>query len=241
MPAILGAVAGQLIVSVSGIRDTTLAQVQAFADEVATRDVPLSFLAAPRLKGGYRLAEDADTCAWLRERRSGDDAIVLHGYNQVPSRRRRAEFAELGAHEAGLRLLAADRMLEQIGLRTRIFAAPRWNASPGARSALAGRGFRTNLGFTSIEDVMTGTSTKARVLGIGDGFSAESWWCRLLVRNTVRVARRGGVVRLSVAAKHLGEPVTGKAVFDCIDLALLHGAQPVTYRNLTSTALRRAA
>jgi predicted deacetylase len=234
-------VAGQLIVSVSGIRDDTLSRVRVFTADAAKRDVPLSFLVAPRLKGGYRLADDGNTCAWLRERRAGNDAIVLHGYNQVPSRRRRAEFAELGAHEADLRLLAADRVLEQIGLRTRIFAAPRWNASPGARSALAGRGFRSNLGFTTIENVVTGTSTRARVLGIGDGFSAESWWCRLLVGNTVRVARRGGVVRLSVAAKHLGEPVTGKALLDCIDLAMLHGAEPITYRNMTSAALRRAA
>jgi predicted deacetylase len=234
-------VTGQLIVSVSGIRDDTLSQVRAFTELAATREVPLSFLVAPRLKGGYRLADDAATCAWLRERRSGSDAIVLHGYNQVPSRRRRAEFALLGAHEADLRLLAADRVLEQIGLRTRIFAAPRWNTSPGARSALPGRGFHTNLGFTTIDDMISATSTRARVLGIGDGFSAESWWCRLLVANTLRVARRGGVVRLSVAAKHLGVRFTDKAIFDCIDLALLHGARPTTYRNMTSAALRRAA
>jgi hypothetical protein len=49
------------------------------------------------------------------------------------------------------------------------------------------------------------------------------------------------VVRLSVAAKHLGEPVTGKAIFDCIDLALLHGSRPMTYRDMTPAALGRAA
>lgn len=232
---------GKLIVSVSGIRSETLLQAQAFADELSAREVPMSLLVAPRLKGGYRLAEDADTCEWLRQRRAGDDAIVLHGYNQVPSRKRRAEFAELGAHEAALRLLAADRVLETIGLRTRIFAAPRWNASPGAQSAMTGRGFRTNLGSTSIDDMVTGTQIKARVLGLGDGFPAEPWWCRLLVANSVRVARRGGVVRLSVAAKHLGAPVAGKAILDCIDLALLHEAEPVTYRTLAIAPLRRAA
>lgn len=232
---------GKLIVCVSGIRAETLPQVQAFADELSTRRVPLSFLLAPRLKGGYRLAEDDRTAEWLRQRRAGEDAIVLHGYNQVPSRKRRAEFAELGAHEAALRLLAADRVLETIGLRTRIFAAPRWNASPGAQSAMLGRGFRTNLGSTSIDDMVTGTQVKARVLGFGDGFPTESWWCRLLVANSVRVARRGGVVRLSVAAKHLGAPVAGKAILDCIDLALLHDAQPHTYRSLAIAPLHQVA
>lgn len=232
---------GQLIVSISGIRAETLLRVQTFADELSTRQVPLSLLVAPRLKGGYRLAEDESTCDWLRLRRAGDDAIVLHGYNQVPSRKRRAEFAELGAHEAGLRLLAADRILETIGLRTRIFAAPRWNASLGAQSAMPGRGFRTNLGSTSIDNTVTGAQIRARVLGIGDGFPVEPWWCRLLVANTVRVARRGGVVRLSVAAKHLDAPVAGKAILDCIDLALMHDVEPLTYRRLATAPLRRAA
>jgi predicted deacetylase len=233
--------AGQLIVSVSGIRAETLPQVQGFAARLSERAVPLSYLVAPRLKGGYRLAEDDLTCEWLRQRRAGDDAIVLHGYNQVPSRKRRAEFAELSAHEAGLRLLAADRVLEHSGLRTRIFAAPRWNASPGARSAMPIRGFRTNLGSTSIDNVVTGTQLRARVVGIGDGLPTEPWWCRLLVANTVRIARRGGVVRLSVAAKHLEEPVAGKAILDCIDLALLHGSEPQTYRSLTLASVRKAA
>jgi predicted deacetylase len=232
---------GLLIVSVSGIRAETLPQVQVFAQQMSEREVPLSLLVAPRLKGGYRLAEDERTCDWLRLRRSGDDAIVLHGYNQVPSRKRRAEFAELGAHEADLRLLAADRVLEQIGLRTRIFAAPRWNASPGAQAAMPGRGFRTNLSSTSIDDMITGSQIKARVFGIGDGFPAEPWWCRLLVANTVRVARREGVVRLSLAAKHLDTPVARKAAINCIDLALLHGLAPLTYRGLAPTSLRRAA
>jgi predicted deacetylase len=229
------------MVSVSGIRTETLAQAQAFTERLAARDVPVSLLVSPRLKGGYRLADDAATCLWLRERRAGSDAIVLHGYDQAPVRRRRAEFAVLGAHEADLRLLAADRVLERMGLRTRIFAAPRWNSSPGARQVLPGRGFRINLGPASIDDLVTGARVRARVLGVGDGFAADPWWCRLLIANTARVARRGGIVRLSVAAKQLDNPMAAKALINCVDLALLQGAWPTTYRALEPPAVRNAA
>lgn len=239
--AILMAVTGQLIVSISGIRTETVAAAAAFTERLAARDVPVSLLVAPRLAGGYRLVDDAATCQWLRERRAGDDAIVLHGYDQAPVRRRHGEFAVLRAHEADLRLLAADRVLERMGLRTRIFAAPRWNSSPGARQALPGRGFRTDLGPVSIDDLVTGHRLRARVLGVGDGFGTDSWWCRLLVANTVRVARRGGIVRLSVAAGHLDAPMVAGALINCVDLALLHGAWPTTYRSLEPPAARSAA
>ena len=73
----------ELIVSVSGIRDETCYLAAGFADEMDARGVRLSLLVAPRLKDKYRLADDAVTTAWLRERREHGDAIVLHGYDQA--------------------------------------------------------------------------------------------------------------------------------------------------------------
>jgi predicted deacetylase len=93
--------------------------------------VLVSLLVAARLSGGYRLAEDAATVDWLRTRREQGDAIALHGFDASATNKRLPEFASLPAHEANLRLLAADRVLEQIGLRTRVFAPPGWIASPG--------------------------------------------------------------------------------------------------------------
>src|SRR5690606_31922415 len=138
----LGVMSGRMILSVSGIRDVTRDLVDAFARETDARGVPLSLFVAPRLKDHYRLARDPATQEWLLERREGGDAIVLHGYDQAATKRRRAEFATLPEHEARLRLLAADRVLEETGLRTRLFAPPRWRASPGAVAALPQVGFR---------------------------------------------------------------------------------------------------
>lgn len=220
---------GQLIVSVSGIRDETSAAAAAFAEEMDRRGVALSLLVAPRLKDRYRLVADPQTQEWLHGRRDHGDAIVLHGYDQAATKRRRAEFAALPEHEARLRLLAADRVMEQTGLRTRLFAAPQWIASPGAVAALPAAGFRLIAGLTAIHDLDRDTVVRARVLGIGGGFKAEPWWCRALVMGAGRIARRGGLVRLATSAKQLGRSGPRQAMLDAVDLALYHGAQPQVY------------
>lgn len=221
---------GQLIVSVSGLRDETYEFAAAFAEEMDGRGVPLSLLVAPRLKDKYRLVNDVPTQDWLRGRRAHGDSIVLHGYDQAATKRRRAEFASLPEHEARLRLLAADRVMEQTGLRTRLFAAPRWSASAGAVSALPSAGFRLLAGLTAIHDLERDTAVRARVLGIGEGFKAEPWWCRALVMGAGRTARHDGLVRLAISAKQLGRPGPRQAMLDAVDLSLHHGAQPGVYR-----------
>ncbi|BCK52798.1 DUF2334 domain-containing protein [Nocardia wallacei] len=230
----------QLLVSVSGIRDATRETAMAFAAEMDRREVPLSLLVAPRLKNKYRLADDAPTQDWLRARRAAGDAIVLHGYDQAATKRRRAEFATLPEHEARLRLTAADRVLEGVGLRTRLFAAPRWNSSEGALAALPAVGFRLALGLTGLHDLERGVTQRAWVHGIGEGFRAEPWWCHALVMSAARTARRGGILRLAVSAAQLDRSGPRQAVLDAIDLALFHEAVPDTYRWEPLTPARAA-
>ncbi|MFD4180910.1 DUF2334 domain-containing protein [Rhodococcus sp. NPDC058514] len=222
--------AGQLIVSLSGIRAETRDLAADLARELDGRGVPLSLLVAPRLKDKYRLVRDEGTQEWLRERQAGGDAVVLHGYDQAATKKRRAEFAALPEHEATLRLLAADRVMEQTGLRTRAFAAPRWLASPGAVAALPRTGFRLLAGIAGVHDLDTGAVARSRVLGIGEGFRAEPWWCRALVLGAGRTARRGGVVRLAISAKQFASPGPRQALLDAVDLSLHHGARPDAYR-----------
>lgn len=221
---------GQMIVSLSGIRDVTRAAADDFARELDARGVPLSLFVAPRLKDHYRLVEDPETQEWLLERREGGDAIVLHGYDQAATKRRRAEFASLPEHEARLRLLAADRVLEATGLRTRLFAPPRWVASAGAVAALPQTGFRLMADAGGIHDLEHGTATKSRVFGIGDGAKAEPWWCRAMVIGASRVARRRELLRLAISAPQLVKPGPRQAVLDAVDIALHHGAEPAVYR-----------
>ena len=221
---------GQVIVSVSGIRDETVQVVADFAAEMDRRSVPLSLLVAPRLKDKYRLVSDRVTQDWLRARREGGDAIVLHGFDQAATKRRRAEFAVLPEHEARLRLLAADRVLEETGLRTRLFAPPRWVASPGAVAVLPVIGFRLLAGMSAIRDLDRDTSVRSPVIGLGDGFRGEPWRCRTVVLNASRGARRGSLVRLAISAKQLERPGPRQAMLDAVDGALGYGAVPAVYR-----------
>jgi uncharacterized protein len=228
--ATLDDVPGQLIVSVSGIRDSTTAAADEFSTLLDAREVPVSFLVAPRLAGNYRLTDDNATAEWLRRRREHGDAIVLHGFDAAAIKKRRPEFAALPAHEANLRLKAADRVLEQIGLRTRLFAPPGWLASAGTVEALPRNGFRLLASMAGITDLVRGTTSRARVIGIGAGFLTEPWWCRTVVLSAQRVARRGGIVRIAVSAKQLSRSGPRQAMIDAVDLALMHGATPTVYR-----------
>jgi uncharacterized protein len=234
-------VAGQLIVSVSGISDRTLADVEAFCGQLDARDVPASLLVAPRIKGGYRLDSDAPTVEWLADRRERGDAIVLHGFDEAATKKRRGEFATLPAHEANLRLMAADRVLEHLGLRTRLFAAPGWTVSQGTTTALPRNGFRLLAGLSGITDLVRQTTVRARVLGIGEGFLSEPWWCRTLVLSAERTARRDGIVRVAVHARHLRRPGPRQAMLDAVDLALMHQCAPSVYRWHPYPALTDAA
>lgn len=216
--------------SVSGISDRTLGDVEDFARALESRAVPLSLLVAPRLKDGYRLESDPRTIGWLTGRRAGGDAVVLHGFDAAATKKRRGEFATLPAHEANLRLMGADRVLEHVGLRTRLFAAPGWTVSSGTAFALPRNGFRLLVDLHGVTDLVTGTTTRARVVGIGEGFVTEPWWCRTLVLSAERTARRGGDVRLAVTAKQLRKVGPRQAMLDAIDLALMHGCTPRVYR-----------
>ena len=233
--------AGQLIVSVSGISDRTLTEVDAFCDLLDARGVPASFLVAPRIKGGYRLDSDAPTVEWLADRRERGDAIVLHGFDEAATKKRRGEFATLPAHEANLRLMAADRVLEHLGLRTRLFAAPGWTVSQGTVTALPRNGFRLLAGLSGITDLVRQTMVRARVLGIGEGFLSEPWWCRTLVLAAERTARRDGIVRVAVHARHLRRPGPRQAMLDAVDLALMHRCVSSVYHWDPYPALTDAA
>lgn len=232
---------GTLIVSISGVRDRTLDDVAAFRAELDAREVPVSFMVAPRLKGDYRLDRDPTTVDWLIARRRAGDAVVLHGYDEAATKKMRSEFATLQAHEANLRLMGADRVLEHLGLRTRLFAAPGWTVSQGVVTALPRNGFRLLAGLAGITDLVRDTTVRARVLGIGEGFLTEPWWCRTLVLSAERTARRSGFVRVAVSANQVGKPGPRQALLDAIDLALMFDCTPAVYRWEPNSALTDAA
>ena len=190
----------------------------------------MSLLVAPRLKGGYRLDRDARTVSWLAERRADGDAIVLHGFDEAATKQRRSEFATLPAHEANLRLMGADRVLEHLGLRTRLFAAPGWTVSQGTVTALPRNGFRLMAGLCGITDLVRhdhGARPRRR--------HRRRLPHRAVVvphagahRRAHRPPRRHGPARGVGAQLH--RPGPRQAVLDAVDLALMHRCAPAVYR-----------
>ncbi|GJF07774.1 DUF2334 domain-containing protein [Pseudonocardia sp. D17] len=236
----------RLVVSLSGLTadPRSLDRAAALAAALDLRGVPLSHLFRPRLR---RDAPDPGVVAWLGARRGAGDAILLHGFDHTPDPigawqaspvrlGRRAEFALLPRHEAGLRVIAARRAAHAVGLDSDLFAPPRWLASSGTIAALRDNAFALCADDTAVRALQRGTTTGSRVLGFrasgerrADRRAAESWRCRLLVAEAGRVARRGGLVRIGLRAKDLRRPERVAAALTAVDAVLAAGARPLTY------------
>ncbi len=255
-------VAARLIVSLSGLSDDSpesLRRGAAFTAELDARGVAVSQLLRPRGSAGA-VAPGSPLVAWLHGRRAAGDAIVLHGYDHTADPignwhsgalarvGRRAEFATLPRHEAGLRLTAARRVLTAVGLRTDLFVPPRWLASEGTAEALTEQGFALLADENGLRDLRDLGAVRARLLGFrasgerhpvaDDRKAAEAWRCRVLATEVARTARRGGLVRINVRAKDLRRAPRRAALLTAIDTALELGAVASTYR---LPALPRAA
>ena len=239
-----GDVAAQLIVSVTA--DDT-ADLRSFADALADRGVTLSLLVRPVGPDGP-LAPTSRLAGWLRERRTGGDALVLHGYDHSrrplgPQHRiRRAEFSALPAHEAALRLAAAKWVMERAGLETAAFVPPGWRASVGTMAALAGREFAVCAVEAEVH-VLAGNLPgllRARLLGFETGPRGPDAMCaRLLVAKAARTARRGGLVRIAARGNDLRRAERRDALLAAVYVALDHGAANATYASVG--AVRQAA
>jgi uncharacterized protein len=239
----MGSVTARILVSLSGINAWTLDRGAELSDELAARGVPLSLLLAPRIAGADQPAAVLD---WVRARRAAGDALLQHGYDHTAEPRsivgrRRAEFATLPAHEAGLRLIAAGTAMERLTLRPDGFVPPRWLASPGTLIALRRKGFDLCADLVGVRDLRAGTVHRGRVLGFGFGERTEPWWCFALVMGAARTARRGGLVRLAVDTADLVRTGPRQALLDAVDIALHHGARALTYPGLVTRPTLRAA
>jgi predicted deacetylase len=244
-------VAARLILSLSGLADDTLSRGVAFTEQLTARRVPVSQLLRPA-----GLTPESALVGWMRQRRAVGDALVLHGYDHVvpaamPTVGRRAEFAALPRHEAGLRLTAARRALTKLGLRTDVFVPPRWLASAGTVEALVEQGFRVLADETAVRLLREPEGdVRSRVLGfraagtrpLGEGrAAAEAWRARLLLAEVGRTARRGGLVRINVRAKDLRRPERVAAALAAVDSALALGAAPLTYAGVGADHGHRVA
>lgn len=202
--------------------------------QLAARGVPVSLLVQPRACARSPLVSE-----WVQARAREGDAVLMHGYDHAvttPHRSvplgRKAEFATLPAHEAGLRLTAAAAAMERTGLRVDGFAPPRWLASAGTLTALRRLGFALCADAVGVHDLRTGELHRARVQRLTtQSHRTETLHCFALVLGAARSARRGGLVRIGADSDDLARPGPRQALLDAVDVAIEAGATPYTYRN----------
>ncbi len=219
---------GHLLVSISSIFDETRPAVAELADTLAAAGIPVSLLVAPHIDGHWHLSRDRRTRDWLLGQRERGRAIILNGFDQ-PVQGRRAEFANLNAHEARLRLAGATRQMAQLGFATEIFAPPRWRLSPGTLTVLPEFGFRLAASTRGLHHLPDDSFHQSRNLSVGEGFGAAKWWRRNIIRAAERGAARGNSIRLSVSGRNLLEPKVARDFRQAAVRAVEEGATPSDY------------
>jgi uncharacterized protein len=196
--------AARLIVSVSGLGPgAPLTAAVALADALDARRVPATWLVGPQ--------PHPEVAAWATARRRVGDAVLLHGTRTDQQNGR--PYRRLPAHEAGLRLAAALRSRDALGLAVDGFAAPGWSTSGGTRTALAAAGVGLVL-----------DDAGAHRLGAGGAVTAS--WRGPIAGAEPRRARRRSEPDLVHLALQAGTPAATAGAL--VDEALAAGATPLT-------------
>ncbi len=226
--AIIFLMHGHLLVSISSIFDDTRRQAADLLEKFDKADIPVSLLVAPHIDGNWHLAKDESTRSWLREQAEAGRVLILNGFDQAVQGRR-AEFANLDAHEARLRLKGATRQMAKIGFAPTIFAPPRWRMSEGTLEVLPEFDFDIAASTRGIHDLRTGELHQARNLSFGEGFGSAKWWRRNIIRAAERSAQRGNTVRLSISGRNLDDQKVIADFRKAAERAAEAGASPADY------------
>ncbi len=219
---------GRLLVSISSIFDATLGDVSSLTRDLDREGVPVSLLVAPHIDKKWHLASDKKTKNWLLEQ-AERRALMLNGFDQ-PVQGRRSEFANLGDHEARLRLKGATRQMKAQGFELDMFAPPRWRMSDGTLAVLPEFGFRVAASTKGIYQLAHGEFAQARNLSVGEGYGAAKWWRRNVIKAAERGAEKGNTIRLSVSGRELGEKKVRRDFLAAAEAAASAGATPADYR-----------
>ncbi|GAA4773626.1 hypothetical protein GCM10023200_02560 [Actinomycetospora chlora] len=189
----------RLLVSVAGLAPgAALDAAVALADALDARRVPATLLAGAR--------PHPEVVAWATSRRRVGDVVLLR--EEVPGR----PYRRLPAHEAGLRLTAALRARDALGLAVDGFAAPGWSVSAGTRAALAAAGLGLVLDDAGVHRLA------------GDGALTTSWRGPVGGPGARRSRRRAEPALRHLALDARTDPRLAGAL---VDDALAEGATPL--------------
>ena len=223
------AAARHLVVSIHDVSPLTRAETETILAELellGVRRVSLLVIPDHHCKG--HVLDDPEFCAWLRERASAGDEIVLHGYFHRRDQRARetfkqklttryytageGEFFDIAGADA-LRLVSQARQeFRKIGLDPQGFVAPAWLLSEGADRALQRLGITYTTRIGGVFDYTTGIHHASQSLV----WSTRSWLRRKVSRlwnaHLFRRLQPCGLLRIGIHPPDIRHPAVWEQI-----------------------------
>jgi uncharacterized protein len=237
------------VVSVHDVAPATAAATRRWVSDLDARSVPATLLVIPGPYGdGPGLRDDPGLVAYLHNAVGRGHELALHGFrhagvpggpqwrravNQVLARGA-GEFWSLTEDQAGELLKAGLEVLADVDIGVTGFTPPGWLASPGARRALAGLGFRYWTSHLAVHDLTCGSARRMPALSHRPGGAGERAGAQLMVAAARSLARRGRPFRIALHPADLDRPGLREAAFAAIEVAVAEGGHPMTYETLVS-------
>lgn len=220
--------APRVLLTITGLRQGTVTAAEKMRD--AARALELHAGLVLTVQGpNWRLKDDHATLELVHDSAARGHELLLGGLGPLGGAHGKGEFHRLGRHEATLRLSAATRQLDALGLSPKAFAPTRWLASEDALQAAGEVGFAVAADAYTIRDLGNEKRYPVRVLAFGDGFGSVKWWRRNVLNSVRRSAAKGKDIRLSISAAKAGKDDVASDMLRILELLCEAGYKSANY------------
>ncbi|WP_293791117.1 DUF2334 domain-containing protein [uncultured Corynebacterium sp.] len=222
--------APRVLLTITGLRRATVTAAERMRDAARALEIHAGLVLT--VQGpDWRLKDDRATLELIHDSAARGHELLLGGLGPLGGTSDKGEFHRLGQHEATLRLSAATRQLDALGLAPKVFAPTRWLASEDALQAAAKVGFDVAADAYTIRDLSHDDRYPVRVLAFGDGFGSVKWWRRNVLNSVRRGVTRGRDIRLSISAAKADKDDVADDMLRILELLRESGYQSANYRD----------
>lgn len=223
--------APRVLLTITGLRQDTVTAAEKMRDAARALDLHAGLVLT--VQGpNWRLKDDHAALELIHDSAARGHELLLGGLGPLGGAHGKGEFHRLGRHEATLRLSAATRQLDALGLSPKAFAPTRWLASEDALQAAGEVGFAVAADAYTIRDLTDLANDKrhpVRVLAFGDGFGSVKWWRRNVLNSARRSAAKGKDIRLSISAAKAGKDDVAGDMLRILELLREAGYESANY------------
>lgn len=220
--------APRVLLTITGLRQDTVTAAEKMRDAARALDLHAGLVLT--VQGpNWRLKDDQAALELFHDSAARGHELLLGGLGPLGGAHGKGEFHRLGRHEATLRLSAATRQLDALGLSPKAFAPTRWLASEDALQAAGEVGFAVAADAYTIRDLFNEKRHPVRVLAFGDGFGSVKWWRRNVLNSARRSAAKGKDIRLSISAAKAGKDDVAGDMLRILELLREAGYESANY------------